>query len=96
MALVREGLACHGPDLDGQSSFVHRERWLPDLDWSPPSTDEAVPELARRYLATYGPAEARDLAFWYGTTGSRHHRFSRDAAGRSRSLEVLSDNPDPP
>ena len=68
MELVREGVTCHGPDQGNQSGFVHREHWLPDLEWSPPDPDEAHPELARRYLAAYGPADAADLAFWYGTS----------------------------
>ncbi len=67
MQLVREGVACHGPDLGNQSTFAHREHWLPDLAWSPPGADAVFPLLAERYFATYGPAEARDLAFWYGT-----------------------------
>ncbi len=66
MQLVREGVACTGPDRGNQTSFVHREHWLPDLEWSPPDEAEAHRELARRYLQGYGPAEVQDLAFWYG------------------------------
>ena len=66
MLLVREGVVCHGPDRAGRSTFVHRESWMPGLSWRPPKSPEAGAELARRYLAAYGPAEARDLAFWLG------------------------------
>lgn len=75
MQLVREGVACHGPEAGSQSSFVHREHWLPALDWSPPAAEDAFPELARRYFAAYGPAEAADLAFWYGGSLTRAKRW---------------------
>jgi hypothetical protein len=75
MTLVRQGVVSHGPDQGAKSGFVHREHWLPELDWSPPDEDEALPELARRYLAAYGPAEAKDLAFWYGSSATNAKRW---------------------
>ncbi len=92
MQLVREGVACHGPDRGAESGFVHRERWLPDLDWSPPSPEEVFPELARRYLAAYGPAEARDLAFWCGTTVTNAKRWI-EAAGERCCTVVVDGRP---
>ncbi len=54
--LVRAGVVCHGPNQGAESTFVHRDHWLPDLEWSPPDDDTVFVDLACRYLATYGPA----------------------------------------
>ncbi|MCZ6817131.1 MAG: winged helix DNA-binding domain-containing protein [Planctomycetota bacterium] len=86
--LVREGVACHGPDEGNASCFVHRERWLPDLDWSPPEPKKAFAELAVRYLSSYGPAEDRDLAHWYGMSATNARRWIESAGKRCRSIEV--------
>ena len=88
MKLVREGVVCHGPDQGGVSGFVHREHWLPKLRWSPPDVDAAGAQLAARYFATYGPAEVRDLAFWYGTTLTRARSWIEAAGDRCRPLSV--------
>ncbi len=64
--LVQQGLACHGHRNGSESIFVHREHWLPDLDWQPPRQEQADLLLARRYLGSYGPAPAIDLAYWRG------------------------------
>jgi len=82
MQLVREGIACHGAESGGESVFVHRERWLPKLKWSPPKTDDALAELACRYLTTYGPAEPSDLAHWYGSTVTNATRWINAAGDR--------------
>ena len=84
--LVRDGVACHGPDRGSQSTFVHRQRWLPGLEWSPPSPTVAFPELACRYLAAYGPAEPHDLAFWCGTTLTNARRWIEAAGERLTAI----------
>ena len=86
--LVRDGVACHGPDRGGGSTFVHRTRWLPDLDWAPPDDETAGAEIAYRYLATYGPAAPRDLAFWLGTTVATARRWVVAAGGRIADVVV--------
>lgn len=62
--LVRLGYACHAPRSEGEGRFVARERWLPDLEWSPPDPHDANRTLARRYFAAYGPATLDDFAYW--------------------------------
>jgi hypothetical protein len=63
-ALVQRGYACHAGHDSGQGLFAHRAFWLPDLEWNPPSYDEANLELARRYFRAYGPATVQDYAYW--------------------------------
>ena len=88
MRLVRAGVVCHGPEVGSKSSFVHRSSWVPDLDWSPPSEASATTDLARRYLAAYGPADAADLGFWYGTSATKAKAWIADAREDLAEVEV--------
>jgi hypothetical protein len=63
-ALVQRGYACHAEQEGNEGCFAHREFWLPDLVWDPPSYDEANIEITRRYLRAYGPAAPQDLIYW--------------------------------
>jgi hypothetical protein len=61
-----EGVLCHGPDRGREPTLVLLEDWAgnrlgPSLD-----RDAAMAQLARRYLAAYGPAGPADLASWSG------------------------------
>jgi hypothetical protein len=58
------GLAIQGPDIGAGPSLVLREEWLPRQKGF--DRDAALAELARRYLAAFGPATAADLARWAG------------------------------
>lgn len=62
------GVVCRGPDLTGdEPSYVLVDRWLGAHARRPPlERDVALRELARRYLAGYGPAGVTDLARWSG------------------------------
>lgn len=56
------GLVCSGPLRDGAHTWALLADRAPDtrrLD-----RDEALAELARRYLTGHGPATERDLAYW--------------------------------
>jgi len=64
--LAYRGLACHVRREEGEGRFAHRHNWLPDLEWSPPSYEEACARLVKRYARTYGPVSERDLAWWLG------------------------------
>jgi hypothetical protein len=59
-----EGVICHGPDRGNEPTFVLLDDWVGRL--RPLDRQAALGELARRYLAAYGPAEPRDLAAWSG------------------------------
>jgi hypothetical protein len=61
-----EALICHGPDRGAEPTFVLLEDWLGAAGAPAPDREAAAAELARRYLAAYGPAEPRDLAAWSG------------------------------
>jgi hypothetical protein len=59
-----EGLLCYGPDRAGQETFVLLADWVGHGAAMPP--EQAPAELARRYLAAYGPATPEDFAAWSG------------------------------
>jgi hypothetical protein len=60
------GLVCYGPERDGQETFVLLAEWAQVGKALP--EDEALAELARRYLEAYAPAGPEDLARWSGLT----------------------------
>lgn len=65
-ALAHERLICFGARRGKQPAFVLLDEWLPP---SPPKRrEEALAELARRYVRSHGPATADDLMWWSGLT----------------------------
>lgn len=62
------GLLCRGPDVGpDEPSYVLLDDWVGrGSDGSRLDRDEALAELARRYLAGYGPATVRDFLAWSG------------------------------
>jgi hypothetical protein len=63
---VLSGLICFGPMDDKQETLVLLDEWIPDGRVM--ERDEALAELARRYIRSHGPATSRDFAWWSGLT----------------------------
>ena len=61
---VVEGLVCYGPDEGNEITYVRTEDWLPKQKSIDPESAQRF--LLRGYLRAYGPATARDFAFWSG------------------------------
>ena len=74
------GLTVRGPIIGAEQGFTLVRDWLGD---PPRSTDREtdLSELARRFLAGHGPADAEDLAKWVSITLGDSRRGLR---GRSR------------
>jgi hypothetical protein len=64
--LAHEGLLCLGPRAGKQPTFVLLDAWLPRTPHK--TRDQALVELARRYIGSHGPATAQDFAWWSGLT----------------------------
>lgn len=60
------GRICHGPQRDGEATFVLLDDWLPAGGPLPFTGAAAEIELARRYRAAHGPATVHDFAHWSG------------------------------
>jgi hypothetical protein len=62
-----EGVICLGPDRGAKPTYVLLADWIGAGPKAPSlSKDAACAELARRYLAAYGPAEPDDFVAWSG------------------------------
>ena len=86
--LVRLGEACHARWEDGEARYAHREHWLPEFAWTPPTAEEAHLELARRFFRGYGPGSVGDLAYWRGGTAGDARRWVAALGGESAEVEV--------
>jgi hypothetical protein len=62
--VARNGLLCFGPSRGQSVTFVRPEQWLGG--WRQVDPEEALVEVARRYLRAYGPATKTDFARWWG------------------------------
>ncbi|MFN2469765.1 MAG: winged helix DNA-binding domain-containing protein [Gaiellaceae bacterium] len=58
------GLLCHGPPRGGTVTFVRADQWIGG--WREVDPHEALVEIVRRYLHTYGPTRPRDVSRWLG------------------------------
>jgi hypothetical protein len=62
------GRLCFGPASGQRARFTHPETWVPEPP-QPVAPETATVEVARRYLAAYGPATYHDLARWWNGGG---------------------------
>lgn len=86
------GLICRGPDRpdDEEPTYVRLDEWAPDapaLD-----RDQALAELARRYLGGYGPASRADFTSWSGLPAADTARAWALIAGET--VPVTAGGPD--
>jgi hypothetical protein len=65
-ALAHERSICFGARRGKQPTFVLLDEWLPAS--MPKPREEALAELAKRYLTSHGPAAIADFAWWSGLT----------------------------
>ena len=61
-----EGDLVFGPSRGQNVTFMRRDHLLPE--WDPPSKEEALAALMRRYLHAYGPARVQDFVAWTAST----------------------------
>ena len=61
-----DGLICSGAMRGKQHTYALLDERAPAAQ--PLGRDEALAEIARRYVAGHGPSQAKDLAWWSGLT----------------------------
>jgi hypothetical protein len=59
-----EGLICYGEDQGREPALVRTDQWLGRF--KPMAEEQAKQTLLERYLKVYGPATAKDFAYWSG------------------------------
>lgn len=59
-----QGRLCFGPSDGNRVTFVRPDQWLGAFDRLDPV--ESLTEVARRFLAAYGPATVEEFARWWG------------------------------
>jgi hypothetical protein len=67
-------------------TFVRPDRWLGRLPTRDP--EEAQREVARRFLATYGPAAADGFARWLGLRGAQPKRMLASLGDEATVVDV--------
>jgi hypothetical protein len=60
---------CQGPPQGSRITLVRPDQWIDD--WQEMDEREALREVCRRFLRTYGPARPGDLAQWLGSAAFR-------------------------
>jgi hypothetical protein len=81
------GLVCRGPDLAGdEASYVLLADWI--NGGRVVDGEDALAELARRYLAGHGPAAPEDLAAWSGLPIGRARRSFELVDGELAEVEL--------
>jgi hypothetical protein len=86
-----EGTICYGPDRGRERCFVLVRDWLGRAAKSATTMDpdDALEELAVRYLRAHAPAEPADLATWSGIAPADARRAWRGI--EDRLVEVATD-----
>ena len=83
--LAVTGLLVFGPRMGKQHSFALLDQWVPSRRAL--EGDEALAEIALRYLTSHGPATDRDLAWWSSLTLGQ---VRRGIAAVAPQLELLT------
>ena len=81
-----EAIVCSGPRRGKSQTYALFDERVPAS--RPRSRDEALAEIARRYVQGHGPAQAIDLAWWSGLT-VRDARRALEAAGPALLQETI-------
>jgi hypothetical protein len=68
------GLTVHAEPCGKESCFARLDKWLPQINLSEVTEDEAIGKLLLKYLHCYGPASAQDFACWSGLLTSETNK----------------------
>ncbi|HYN87541.1 MAG TPA: winged helix DNA-binding domain-containing protein, partial [Ardenticatenaceae bacterium] len=81
-----QGSLCFGPNQGQNVTFVRPDRWIGP--WELVEPEVALAEIARRFLAVYGPATVDEFARWWGFEPSRARKIFRVLDGEIEMVSV--------
>lgn len=73
------GVTCLGPTVGRAQAIVLLDDWVPG---AAPDRDAVLPALAARYVASHGPVQVSDLAWWAGIPRGEAARALAQAGDR--------------
>jgi hypothetical protein len=85
------GYLSFGPSQGQNVTFVRPDQWTGAKRWPEPDEQEsaeALAELLRRFLSTYGPATREDFARWFGVQPAEVRRAFTALADELTEVEV--------
>jgi uncharacterized protein YcaQ len=86
------GDLCFGPNQGQNVTFVRPSQWMRPSPGAGESRavepQQALKEVARRYLNAYGPATADDFGRWWGTPSSQAKKVFRSLGDEIESVAV--------
>jgi hypothetical protein len=80
------GEICFGPNRGRNVTFVRPEAWLGS--WRTLDPQEALRDVARRFLNAYGPATPEEFARWWGDEPAPAKRLFRELGDELAEVEV--------
>ncbi len=83
-----EGLTVHAEPCDRESCFAKLSQWLPRIELSSVSEEEAQKRLLIKYLRGYGPATQQDFSLWSGLMAGDAKRAIESASSMIVQIEV--------
>lgn len=86
------GHLCFGPGDGQRVTFVRPDQWLADWadEWPEIEPQQAIREVARRFLGTYGPATSDEFGRWWGITPGQAKKVFK-ALGDEVELVAVAD-----
>ncbi len=84
--LACHGELCVGPNQGQNATYVRPSTWIGA--WQPVAPEQALRELVRRYLRTYGPAKFYDFRHWWWAGSSPAKKAFDSLADEIEEVEV--------
>jgi len=83
-----EGLTVHAKPCERESCFARLNQWLPEIELSSVSEEEAQKQLLIKYLRGYGPATQQDFSLWSGLMAGDAKRAIENASPLLEQIRI--------
>lgn len=80
------GDLCFGPSQGQNVTFANPKTWVGT--WQPIEPEQALQEVASRYLQAYGPATSEDFALWWGMGRTQAKKIFQSLKDKLEEVDV--------